>query len=262
MFAAAVCAPGYGDALYDPTTATAGPNCTACSDGYYGAPSRGSTPCTACPDTASYFFSWPPGGDAEIFRPLPTSPVGAASQDACLADFGQIVDGPFYVDWDTANADVVTTDQYQSLASCVVYCRQSAGCAGVTFNYFTFNCTTWIPTTNTSNTSGVAIKTLPSYAIAQSVEAKDMGTGFYTFWKGATSAAFLNINTTAVAPTMLPECLFGCGSVNECVGVAYQGLNYTDQTITACTLLLGKVVPGDARRSLLKAKYTALVPDF
>jgi hypothetical protein len=98
--------------------------------------------------------------------------------------------------------------------------------------------------------------------LAASVKAAEMGSGEYNFIPdGVNTPARLNPASLVAGPTAtsLKTCLKACSDVNLCSGVVFGQFSGED-TITAssCKLIMGKSLPGNSLRTLIKANFMGL----
>jgi hypothetical protein len=100
------------------------------------------------------------------------------------------------------------------------------------------------------------------------VRAAGMGSGYFTFWPNAAAAAALDSSRleSVDSATTLSGCLWACSTTNLCAGVVFGaldaatgGIGQISGTSSRCQRILGQAVV-DPRRTLLRAKYTALSP--
>eukprot|EP00775_Hariotina_reticulata_P007892 gene7892-8088_t len=268
-----LCAPGYGGS--DVTACLNNAATTAiCKNGWYGPPDRSTTPCVQCPVASRTFtFAYPSAADIDVFTPAVTSPPYAAGVEDCLADFAQIVDGPFYLDLKndlTCNVPVADFlgNPILNLQTCVSECASRAGCAAATFDYYlaslgntNSSCKLWMPSTGVNIAAGgVAMKTMPAAAdaFALNVNKKDMGSGYFSLYMGSAAAnCTADASLTTVAASTLQDCFDACSMVNECAGVKYAGINGTQ--ITSCQLVSAVVQVGRSKRTLVKAIANSMV---
>jgi hypothetical protein len=112
----------------------------------------------------------------------------------------------------------------------------------------------------------VALKLVPSTVLANSVSAQEMGSGEYNFVPDSV-ITFINtiarLNPTSLvsgpAAAFLKACLQGCSNVNLCSGVVF-GQYTAEDGIPAgsCKLIMGKSLPGNSLRTLIKANFMGL----
>jgi hypothetical protein len=99
-------------------------------------------------------------------------------------------------------------------------------------------------------------------AASTKVAAQEMGSGEYSFIPdGVNTPARIaeSSRNTTVATTSLKACLKACSNINLCSGIVFGQLTGED-TIAAgsCKLIMGKSLPGNSLRTLIKANYTGL----
>lgn len=131
----AVCAAGYGDDTwnsYDVPLQGSGPNCKSCQDGSYGDLTRTNPKCQICPINRVFTYAYT--GEPDVGSPQASSPIAASSISQCVTDFQQIVDGAFYIRFN-ASSMVNSVRSVENIQSCVEECRNTLGCAAITFNY-------------------------------------------------------------------------------------------------------------------------------
>jgi hypothetical protein len=100
----------------------------------------------------------------------------------------------------------------------------------------------------------------------KAVQPQSLGSGYFTFWPNAT-AALASILPGALVPAgtdSLTGCLAACTMDNLCTGAVFGAYDAASGAISEvvpgvkCMRLKGTVVEGDPRRTLVKAKDTAL----
>jgi hypothetical protein len=99
-------------------------------------------------------------------------------------------------------------------------------------------------------------------AASTKVTAEEMGSGEYSFIPdGVNTPARINPTSraTTVTTTSLKACLKACSNVNLCSGVVFGQFSGED-TIPAgsCKLIMGKSLPGNSFRTLIKANFMGL----
>lgn len=137
----AVCLPGYGG-----TPGATGGGCPTACGGYgleatYGPAGRSAgTPCLPCSNkgvTYGFSFDWDKNND--VFVPRILSKQGASSPGDCLTEFGQLIDGAWYL---PLRSDVATfISDVQSFEACVALCQPNSQCQFVTYDYVAKTCT-------------------------------------------------------------------------------------------------------------------------
>lgn len=105
--------------------------------------------------------------------------------------------------------------------------------------------------------------------LQNTVHASSMGSGYYTFWPGAGAAAAVDgaslVDEGGVAT--LNDCLWACTVQTACAGVVFGPWDAATDAIGAvpggsgirCQRIQGRTEAG-ARRTLIRAKFTALSP--
>lgn len=109
-----------------------GPTCDQCKDGQYGDLTRTNPRCQVCPVDRTFSYAYT--GTQDVVKPQATSPLKANSIEQCVTDFQQVVDGAFYIKF-AADSMVSSAQRMENIQSCVEECRNSLGCAAITFNY-------------------------------------------------------------------------------------------------------------------------------
>jgi hypothetical protein len=186
------------------------------------------------------------------------------------------------------------------LQNCVEKCRSSSTCAAATWDYSNDSCKLWHPGTAAPSTytatGGIALKTVNSMSVAASfkapaaasaataatiaaggaaaaasnqVQAKAMGSGYYSYTAGSAAAAWVDPGSLIkVAVTSLNECLQAC-TFNLCSGVVFGALDAATGRIgdiigaaagTKCQRIQGTSLPGNSHRTLIKANHKLLEP--
>jgi hypothetical protein len=132
------------------------------------------------------------------------------------------------------------------------------------------------PATSVAESAAAAAAMAPAAVAASAswqrfqakVRAAGMGSGYFSFWPDAAAAAALDssslIDVTSAAT--LNDCLWACSTTNLCAGVVFGaldaatgGIGQLPGTSSRCQQIIGQVGV-DPRRSLIRAKYTALIP--
>jgi hypothetical protein len=88
--------------------------------------------------TYGYSFDWQKSND--VFVPRIVSKTGATSSADCLSEFGQLIDGAFYLPL-ASDAATVVTPGIMAFADCVALCLPDSRCQLVTYNYVEKTCT-------------------------------------------------------------------------------------------------------------------------
>jgi hypothetical protein len=196
------------------------------------------------------------------------------------------------------------------LQGCVQKCRDSTSCAAATFEYSEESCKLWHPGTAAPSSyaasGGIALKTVTSMSVPASVQtpadagsegaataptqaaaatageaalpasdskvqAKVMGSGYYSYTAGSAAAAFISPSSlVSVAVTSLNDCLQACTFNNLCSGVVFGAFDASSGLIgdiagaaagTKCQRIEGTSLPGNSQRTLIKANYKSLGPN-
>jgi hypothetical protein len=82
-----------------------------------------------------FFFSYQ--GANQPFTPAAVAMAGADSPGHCLAEFGQLADGAWYLG---GAAEMVNVSAAATFAACVADCRTDAACQYITFDYDAATC--------------------------------------------------------------------------------------------------------------------------
>jgi hypothetical protein len=108
--------------------------------------------------------------DGDDFAPWPTSPLYARSSSQCLLAFSQTVEGSSWLHLNPG-PDYTEHKTFSSLDVCARACDEDKSCAAATFNYNTYSCWLWQPSSGGSSfaqSGGMAFKTSLSGAAAMS----------------------------------------------------------------------------------------------
>ncbi|KAF8067261.1 ATJ10 [Scenedesmus sp. PABB004] len=252
------CAAGWGTRAQNTT-------CVPCQDGYYGASDRGDTSqCVLCPADRTFTYDWQDRPD--VFVPKATSRPYAKTLGDCVADFSQTVEGSSFLDL-TVGANFAKVAGLENLETCVQYCRDTASCGAVTFEYSTLSCWVWTPIAKESfvATGGLAFKLFSSSSVAQSkkVTAKEMGSGEYSFIKDSASGDTIAASSfvAQAGVTSLRACQDACSAVALCAGIRF-GQYTAPDTVASCDLIMAESLPGQSRRTLIKANFQGMNTDL
>jgi subtilisin family serine protease len=119
------------------------------------------------------------------------------------------------------------------------------------------------PVTTTTNSDAAAVS-------GSQVQAKVMGTGYYSYTPGSAAAKWVNPGSlVTVAASSLNDCLQACSFNNLCSGVVFGAFDASTGGIgdivgaaagTKCQRIQGTSRPGNSQRTLIKANYKSLEP--
>lgn len=130
-----VCLPGFG-----------GPQCSQACGGLgdaatYGPAGReiGSAciPCQTAGKTYGFSFDWNMNND--VFTPRTISRTGASVSVDCLAEYGQLLDGSWFIPL-SPGPQVTITNDIKTFAECVALCPMDSTCQFVTYDYAAKTC--------------------------------------------------------------------------------------------------------------------------
>lgn len=128
-----------------------------------------------------------------------------------------------------------------------------------------------------ADATGDAVTTTTAAAVAEVasasnslVQAKDMGSGHYSYTAGSAAAATISAGSlVAVAVNSLNDCLGACTYNSLCSGVVFGAWDASTGQIgdvvgaaagTKCQRIQGTSLPGNSQRTLIKANFKALAP--
>jgi hypothetical protein len=108
-------------------------------------------------------------------------------------------------------------------------------------------------------------------ATSDQVQAKVMGSGYYSYTAGSAAAAYVDQGSlVTVAVSKLNDCLQACTFDNLCSGVVFGALDASTGGIgdivgaasgIKCQSIQGTSLPGNSQCTLIKADYQSLEPN-
>lgn len=257
-----LCLPGRG--------ASGGDNCAGTCGGpnnaTYGPLGRAfGSECWKCmvADTG-YSFSW--GLDNDIFAPRTVAPLGADAPQDCLAEFGQMLDGSWYLPT-TGNSAIITFNDVATFRDCIARCTATT-CQYITYHYATRRCDVrqlqpivyvGEPLIGFKGISSGDVG-VNAASLRSRTQAAAMSSGQYT-WYQEPKALDVGIQTPAPGAAgmrTVQDCISACDTDQTCAGVTIQLTSDVTRRATTCQFIRGDATRGTFIRSMTRMDINRL----
>lgn len=261
-----MCLPGFGGAAVCTATCGGGTGTSAT----YGPAGRlavgvdANPNCITCPSMgATNGFTFNFNGTSNNFNPDAAARTGAESSADCLSSYAQLAQG----NWFMGGTATLGPNGATTWAGCVTACGTT--CAFLTFDYSIAGgvgaCEVMVPTT-TDTGFLTAVKAIQAgditaaskKAASNTLGAKALSSGSYTFWKGADGTTWGKSSADGVA-TSIEACLASCDIDVKCAAVVMGGVTTATSTPSSCKKIYGDDTAGAAKRSATRVNIAKLI---